>query len=72
MATFSLLGKEWREHWVAAVFLGFGSLAVVLLLLARSAAGPYSMSAMEIVRFALLSFIPLTALIVGNLSLIHI
>ena len=66
MATFSLLGKEWREHWVAAVFLGFGSLAVVLLLLARSAAGPYSMSAMEIVRFALLSFIPLTALIVGN------
>ncbi len=39
---------------------------MVLLLLAWNSDAPYSMSPFEIVRFALLSFLPLIALIVGN------
>lgn len=39
---------------------------MVLLLLAWNSDAPYSMSPFEIVRFALLSFMPLIALIVGN------
>ncbi|ASJ76001.1 hypothetical protein [Granulosicoccus antarcticus] len=66
MALSSLLGKDIREHRLAAVFLGGGALAMVLLLLAWNSEAPYSMSPFEIVRFALMSFLPLIALIVGN------
>ncbi len=66
MAIYSLLAKDLREHRVAAVVLGAGCLVVVLLLLAQNAVAAYSMSAFEIVRFALISFLPLLALIVGN------
>ncbi|NND93189.1 MAG: ABC transporter permease [Granulosicoccus sp.] len=66
MAAIALLGKDVREHRLAAVVLSCGSLAVVLLLLAQNASAPFSMSPFEIVRFALLSFLPLIALIVGN------
>lgn len=66
MATFSLLAKDVREHRLAALLLALGSLVVVLMLLERNAVAAYSMSPFEIVRFALLSFIPLVALIIGN------
>ncbi len=66
MATVALLVKDLREHRTAALLLALGCLAVVLLLLAQNAQSAYSMSAFEIVRFALLSFLPLVALIIGN------
>lgn len=66
MAAIALIGKDLREHYVAAFFLSAGSLTVVLLLLAQNNAAAFSMSTFEIIRLALLSFIPLVALIVGN------
>ena len=66
MVVGSLLGKDIREHRLAALCLGGGALVMVLLLLAWNSDAPYSMSPFEIVRFALVSFLPLIALIVGN------
>lgn len=66
MAALSLLGKDFREHRWAALLLSAGSLLVVLILLSQNSAAAYSMSPFEIVRFSLLSFLPLIALIVGN------
>lgn len=66
MAAISLLFKDFREHRWAALILGAGCLIVVLALLAQNRVAAYSMSSFEIVRFALLSFLPLIALIVGN------
>ena len=71
MAIYSLLAKDLREHRVAAVLLAAGCLVVVLLLLAQNSVAAYSMSAFEIVRFALLSFLPLIALIVGNRLIVN-
>lgn len=48
------------------MFLALGTLAMTLLMLAWNRQAPYSMSPFEIVRFALLSFLPLIALIAGN------
>lgn len=66
MAAIALISKDLREHRLAALFLTLGSLMTLLLLLAQNSAAAYSMSAFEIVRFALLSFLPLVALIVAN------
>jgi len=66
MAVLSLLAKDVREHRSAVFFLSVGCLAVVVLLLAQNSAAAYSMSAFEIVRFSLISFLPLVALIIGN------
>ncbi|MFK8080310.1 MAG: hypothetical protein AB8B97_08500 [Granulosicoccus sp.] len=66
MAIYSLLAKDMREHRAAAVVLAVGCLVVVLLLLAQNSVAAYSMSAFEIVRFSLITFLPLIALIVGN------
>lgn len=66
MATFSLVAKDIREHRLAAFCLCLASLIVVVLLLAQNKAAAYSMSPFEIVRFSLVGFIPLLALIVGN------
>ncbi|MGQ7842908.1 ABC transporter permease [Granulosicoccus sp. 3-233] len=66
MVVSSLLGKDIREHRLAAVFLTAGTLAMTLLMLAWNRQAPYSMSPFEIVRIALLSFLPLIALITGN------
>lgn len=66
MSASVLLTKDLREHWWAALILSAGCMLVVLALLAQNRVAAHSMSSFEIVRFALLSFIPLTALIVGN------
>ncbi len=66
MVVSSLLGKDFREHRLAAVLLAAGTLAMTMLMLAWNRQAPYSMSPFEIVRFALLSFLPLIALITGN------
>ncbi len=66
MASYALLAKDLREHRLAALFLAGGCLIVVLILLEQNAFSAYSMSTFEIVRFSLLTFLPLIALIVGN------
>ncbi len=66
MVVSSLLGKDIREHRLAALLLTAGTIAMTLLMLAWNRQAPYSMSPFEIVRFALLSFLPLIALITGN------
>jgi len=71
MAVYSLLAKDLREHRVAAVLLAAGCLIVVLLLLAQNSVAAYSMSAFEIVRFSLITFLPLIALIVGNRLIVN-
>lgn len=62
----SLLGKDAREHAGTSLLLGAATLFIVLLALAQNEAGAYSMSSFEVVRFSLLSFLPLIALVVGN------
>ena len=62
----SLLGKDAREHAPTALVLGVATLAVVLVALAQNRVAAFSMSPFEVVRFALLSYVPLVALIVGN------
>lgn len=71
MAIYSLLAKDMREHRAAALMLATGCLVVVLLLLAQNSVAAYSMSAFEIVRFSLISFLPLIALIVGNRLIVN-
>jgi len=71
MAIYALLAKDLHEHRIAAVLLGAGCLVVVLLLLAQNAVAAYSMSAFEIVRFSLITFLPLIALIVGNRLIVN-
>ncbi|MEE9321784.1 MAG: hypothetical protein V3U76_15160 [Granulosicoccus sp.] len=66
MAIASLLGKEAREHLGAALVLSVGTFAIVLLALAQNRAAAYSMSPFEVVRFSLITFLPLITLIVGN------
>jgi len=65
-ATLALLGKDVREHAVTALVLGVATLVVVLVALGQNRSAAFSMSPFEVVRFALLSYLPLVALIVGN------
>ena len=71
MAVYSLLAKDVREHRGAALLLAAGCLIVVMLLLAQNSVAAYSMSAFEIVRFSLIGFLPLIALIVGNRLIVN-
>ena len=71
MAAYTLLAKDLREHRSAAIFLGAACLIVVMLLLAQNDAAAYSMSSFEVVRFALVTFLPLIALIVGNRLIVN-
>jgi len=71
MAAIALVVKDFREHRVAALFLMVGCIGVVLVLLAQNKAAAYSMSSFEIVRFALISFLPLITLIVGNRLIVN-
>lgn len=66
MAALSLLVKDIREHWLPVVFLTFGCIIIFLLLLIQNKQAAYSMSTLEIVRYALLYLMPVVALIVGN------
>ena len=71
MAVYTLLAKDVREHRGAALLLAAGCLVVVMLLLAQNSVAAYSMSAFEIVRFSLIGFLPLIALIVGNRLIVN-
>jgi len=66
MAAIALLAKDVREHWVSLLFLFLGCIVVFLLLLIQNKGAAYSMSTLEIVRYALLYLMPLVSLIVGN------
>lgn len=66
MAALSLLLKDVREHRLSVVFLTFGCVTVFLLLLVQNKQAAYSMSTLEIVRYALLYLMPVIAFIVGN------
>lgn len=65
-ALLSLLGKDLREHGVTALVLAFATAGVVLVTLGQNASAAFSMSPFDVVRFALLTYIPMIALVVGN------
>jgi ABC-type transport system involved in multi-copper enzyme maturation permease subunit len=61
-----ILAKDAREHGLALCALTLGLLAVFALSLARQSASEFSMSSFQVVYFALLTIMPLIALILGN------
>lgn len=66
MVTTALIGKDFREHGIAALGLLLASIALVALAIAQNRAAAFSMSPFEVVRFALITFVPLIVLTVGN------
>ena len=64
--TLSLLGKDLSEHGAALAGLLLATLALVGLALAQNRAAAYSMSPFEVVRFALLTVLPLVTLVAAN------
>ena len=65
-ATLALLGKDAREHAGTALALALATLAVTFAALLQNRAAAFSMSPFEVVRFALITYVPLAAFIVGN------
>lgn len=66
MVTAALLGKDVREHGAAAIGLLLASLALVALAIAQNRAAAFSMSPFEVIRFSLITFVPLIVLTLGN------
>ena len=66
MAWLSLLFKDLREHTVALTFLMVGFVLVVSVVLQQNRSGTFSLSGLQVVRFALITVIPLITFIVGN------
>lgn len=66
MAWLNLLFKDVREHALALFALAVGFVLVVLVAIAQQRLGEFSMSGFEVVRFALITILPLIAFIVGN------
>jgi hypothetical protein len=66
VAVLTLLIKDLREHAFALLLLGGGFVLMLLLALAQNRAGTFSMSALEIIPFALTLLLPLVAFITGN------
>jgi len=66
MAWLNLLLKDVREHGLSMVALAAGFVLVVLVAIAQRQQGEFSMSGFEVVRFTLITLLPLIAFIVGN------
>ncbi len=66
MGWFNLLVKDVREHGFAMLLLGVGFILVVFLALEQQLSGAFSMSGFEVVRFSLITNVPLIAFILGN------
>lgn len=66
MSWFSLLYKDLREHSLALVSLAIGFFLVLLIAFSQQRAGTFNMSTFQVVRFALITIMPLIAFIVGN------
>ena len=61
-----LIKKDLVQHGALFTALGLGFVAVMLLSAGMNANGPFSISTIEIVRFSLISVIPLLAFIAGS------
>lgn len=66
MGWLNLAVKDVREHGIALVALGLGFVLVVLIALEQQRSGAFNMSGFEVVRFSLITIIPLITFIVGN------
>lgn len=66
MGGYNLFMKDVREHGLALLGLGLGFFVVVLVVLEQQRSGAFSMSGFEVVRFSLITVIPLITFIVGN------
>jgi len=66
MVWISLLFKDVREHALAMLALAVGFVVVVLVAIMQQRLGEFSMSGFEVVRFSLITIVPLIAFIVGN------
>jgi len=66
MATFTFVRKELVEHGVAIVAMAFAVLLALAITLARHQNQEFSVSPLEVISFALKTFIPLAAFILGN------
>jgi len=66
MGLISLVYKDLREHSLALMSLGLGFMLVLLIAFSQQRAGTFNMSTFQVVRFSLISIIPLIAFIVGN------
>jgi len=62
----ALLGKDLREHGGAMAGIVLATGALVLLALAQNERAAFGISPFEVVRFALITFLPLICLVVGN------
>jgi len=60
------LFKDVREHALALIALAVGFVLVVLVAILQQRLGEFSMSGFEVVRFSLITIVPLIAFIVGN------
>lgn len=66
MGWLNLVMKDVREHGISFVVLAVGFVLVVLIALVQQQSGAFSMSGFEVVRFSLITIIPLISFIVGN------
>ncbi len=66
MGAITVLTKDLREHSLALLSLAAGLIGVALMSLAQLRSGEFTMSSFEVVRFALISVVPLIVLIAGN------
>ncbi len=66
MSFLSLLYKDLREHAISLVSLGFGFFVVLMVAFSQQSTGTFNMSTFQVVRFSLVTVIPLIAFIVGN------
>jgi len=66
MAWINFLFKDVREHALAMFALAVGFFLVVLVAILQQRLGEFSMSGFEVVRFVLITMVPLIAFIVGN------
>jgi len=62
----ALLGKDLREHGGAFAGIALASVALVLLALAQNRQAAFGISPFEVVRFSLITFMPLICLVIGN------
>jgi len=66
MTWINLLFKDLREHALAMLALAVGFVLVVSVAIMQQRMGEFRMSGFEVVRFSIITIVPLIAFIVGN------
>lgn len=66
MGGYNFFMKDVREHGLSFFVLGLGFFLVLLVVFEQQRSGAFSMSGFEVVRFSLITVIPLVSFIVGN------